>query len=99
MASPKQIAIACEKACKRIDTWAKANVDNELTPLPRTHRKREMLRKQQLETIADWLERAASATDERLAMAQKLVKGGNWTKAQMEAILLGGNDASDSSTD
>lgn len=99
MASARMIAIKCNEACTRIEAWANQHVDSELTPLPRSNRDRELLRKQQLETIADWLERATPATDERLVMAQNLVKGGNWTKAQMKAILLGGNDASDSSTD
>lgn len=89
MASKESIAIACDKACERIEEWVSVNVAEELTPLPRLNRDREILRKQQLETIADWLDRATVAQDDTLQQARDLITSGNWTKAQMEDILNG----------
>lgn len=96
MASAKALAIACNAACERIEAWAQANVTEGLTPLPRLHRDREILRKLQLETIADWLDRAGEnpAQDSTLLAARELVASGNWTKAELEALLLGDDDAS-----
>ncbi len=92
MASAESIAIACDQACERIEDWARHNVSEGLTPLPRLIRDREMLRKIQLETIADWLDRANGApTDSTLEEARTLVSSGSWTKAELEALLLGGD--------
>jgi hypothetical protein len=63
MASPVSLAIACDEACERIEEWAAVHVAEGLTPLPRAHRDREILRKIQLETIADWLDRAVVAPE------------------------------------
>lgn len=91
MASPVAIAKACDRACARIEAWAADNVAEGLTPLPRLNRDMGILRKQQLETIADWLDRANPSTDSTLDEARKLVSSGNWTKAELEALLLGGD--------
>lgn len=54
MASNVSIAIACENACEQIDQYLKeAGLD--VPPLPRINRHRELLRKIQLETIAQHL--------------------------------------------
>ena len=96
MASPTAIAIQCEESTNRIDARMKILIGEGLTPLPRTHRDREILRRDQLHTIADWLDRIPEAgdhePDDRLIRALDLVASGNWTKAQMEAILLGDDD-------
>lgn len=91
MASPRMIAIACDEACQRIEAWAAVHVDEGLTPLPRVQRDRELLRKNQLTTIADWLERADMGNNSVLDEVKALVSKANWTKAELEAIVLGDN--------
>jgi hypothetical protein len=54
MASNLSIAMACEKACKDIDE-ALEGLGLDVPPLPRTNRRKELLRKIQLETIASAL--------------------------------------------
>lgn len=99
MASKEAIAIKCNAAMERIEAWVKANVNEGLTPLPRLHRDREILRKLQLEGIADWLDRAQESVDPRLEQAIALLDSGNWTKADMEAVLRGGADESEGADD
>lgn len=82
---------------ERIETFFQQHVSPELTPLPRTHKNRDLLRLQQLSTIADWLDRVpvqgeTAADDTRLADALALIESGSWTKADMESALLGGDD-------
>ena len=96
MASKEALAIMCDQACLRIEGRAKILVGEGLTPIPRTHRDREVLRKQQLETIADWWDRVKTETvsiqsDPRLDAALALLESGNWTKAEMESALRGDN--------
>jgi len=51
MASNLSIAIACEKACQEIDEILEG-LGLDAPPLPRTNRRKELLRKIQLEAIA-----------------------------------------------
>ena len=91
MASKVAIAIACDNAAQRIESWAEQHVAGGLTPLPRVHKDREILRKTQLETVADWLDRATVSDvsdDPRLQDALALLDG-NWTKSEMEDLLRG----------
>ncbi|MGB1288004.1 MAG: hypothetical protein ACPG7F_15815 [Aggregatilineales bacterium] len=91
MATKVATAIACDNAAQRIEGWAATHVTEGLTPLPRVHKDREILRKIQLETIADWLDRATvdrATPDSKLQDAIALLDG-NWTKSEMEEILRG----------
>lgn len=93
MASREALAIQCDAACQRIETRMMDLVGEGLTPIPRTHRDREVLRRDQLNTIADWVDRIETdhvsiQPDPRLETALALLESGNWTKAQMEAALL-----------
>jgi hypothetical protein len=92
MAHPTAINIACIEACERIEARMYELTGLDLTPLPRNHRDNDILRKQQLETIADWLERVPEGDnggDNRLTKALALLDSGTWTKAEMEDALTG----------
>lgn len=56
MATQEALAIACNRACVRIEEAVSALTGEGVKPLPRVHKDREILRKQQLEIIADLLE-------------------------------------------
>lgn len=92
MASKEALSIQCDKSLIRIEERAKELVGEGLTPIPRTHRDREILRRDQLHTIADWWDRVKTTSDPRLEAALALLESGNWTKSQMEAVLLGETD-------
>lgn len=98
MASEVAIAIKREQHINRIEQWALAHVGEGLTPLPRTHKDKMLHSLILVSTIADWLERAVPV-DKTLEQARELVRSGNWTKAELEALLLGEVDNGDSSTD
>lgn len=85
MASPVAIAIACDDACKKIEDQVQALGGGELA-LPRLHKDRELLRRNQLQLIADALETIDISS---FHAARDLVASGEWTKAQLEEILLG----------
>lgn len=95
MASPLAIAIQCDTECARIEERIYALTGLDLTPLPRIHKDHELLRRDQLHTIADWLDRVPDnatldATDQDndlLAQVCELVASGKWTKPQLEALL------------
>jgi hypothetical protein len=89
MASSEALAIACDSALKRIEYWLQKNGDG--VSIPRLHRDREVLRKIQLETIADAL---IASSNDTLQEARDLVASGNWTKAELEFILLGERETS-----
>lgn len=57
MATQESLAIACDTACTRIEqSITKLTGQGLVQSLPRTHRDKGVLRKQQLETIAGMLE-------------------------------------------
>lgn len=85
MASLEAIAIACDKSCKTIEQWLSDNgVDG--VKIPRLHRDREILRKQQLEAIAENLPDVDS--NRQLEHIQKLARN-NATKAELLDAILG----------
>lgn len=96
MASQVALAIACDKACERIEEWAARNVSKGLTPLPRLHRDRDILRKIQLETIADWLDRANGGQSDDMQSVIAMVTSANWTKQELIDLVSGQADGSDS---
>lgn len=98
MASAEALSIQREKHINRIEAWALANVGEGLTPLPRVHKDPIQHSLVLVSTIADWLDRAV-LVDDTLQQARELVQSGNWTKADMEALLLGESGDGDSSTD
>lgn len=97
MATKRAISIACIEACERIEKRIHELTGLTLTPLPRNHKDNDILRKQQLLTIADWIDRVPDTTvsNDVLEDAQALAKSGNWTKAEMTALLLGTVDNGD----
>jgi hypothetical protein len=81
------MAIRSDAAIKRIETRM-TQLGVQAEPIPRANRDREMLRCNQLERIAAMTEAVFTQTDPRLDAAIALVSSGNWTKAELEAILL-----------
>ena len=101
MATLEQINIQAEKEIERIEGLYKSKSGRDVTPMRRTHKNRDQLRLEQLRTIADWLEHLPDKQESeagqtlyssRLNDAVALVNRGSWTKAEMEAILIGGDD-------
>lgn len=96
MATLESMAIRSNAAINRIEQKLITEWGVKSAPLPRIHKDREMLRCNQLERIADMVESVerfqSENTDSRLQDAINLVQSGNWTKSQLETLLLGGND-------
>lgn len=86
MATKVALAIKAEAAIKRIEARAR-DLGVEFDPLPLLYRDHYVLHAIQLEGIADIID--AIRPDERLEQAMDLVESGNWTKAELEAILRG----------
>jgi len=99
MATLESLAIRSDAACERIENKVIEDWGVKSAPLPRLNRNRDELRANQLERIADMLEAVErfqeQALDPRLVAAVDLVQSGNWTKAEMEAVLLGEPDGTE----
>ena len=99
MATLESLAIRSDAACERIENKVIEDWGVKSAPLPRLNRNRDELRANQLERIADMLEAVErfqeQALDPRLVAALDLVQSGNWTKAEMEAVLLGEPDGTE----
>ena len=81
MASPKSIAIACETACERIENTLGC------TGIPRRNKHKEILRRDQLEWIADNIQ--TGQVPAHYLLAEELARAGA-TKAEIVDALLGG---------
>ena len=97
MATLEALNIESEHHVARIEKRIKELTGLDLTPMPRTNKNRDILRRDQLGTIADWLERVPSGGDSSSALdkARALIASGKWTKPEMEAALSldeGGDD-------
>ena len=96
MATLESMAIRADKATTRIENKIINEWGVKSAPLPRTHRVHEELRCNQLERIADMVEAVErfreQGLDPRLVAALDLIHSGNWTKAEMEMVLLGQTD-------
>jgi len=77
MASPKSIAIACEKSCTEIENTI------GVSGLPRRNRDREILRRDQLRWIANNI-----AIPHKYIKAEQLARNGA-TKSEIVEALLG----------
>lgn len=89
MATLESMAIRSNNAIDRIEEKLVGEWGVKSAPLPRLMKDREMLRCNQLERIADMLDAVEQNTDSRLQDAIDLVSKANWTKAELEALLLG----------
>jgi hypothetical protein len=86
------MAIRSEAAIKRIEAKVIGEWGVKSAPLPTSNRDKGVLHCNQLERIADMLDAVerfqAQQADPRLQAAIELVNKVNWTKAELEAILL-----------
>jgi hypothetical protein len=98
MATLESMAIRSNAACDRIERKME-RLGVQAERIPRVHRDREMLRCDQLERIAAMTEAIPQSgntqSDTRLQDAIALASKANWTKAEMEAILLGDSNGSE----
>lgn len=93
MATQEAINIQCIGYIDRIEKRIQELTGLDLTPMPRNHKDNDILRMQQLQNIASWLERIeTSSNDNVLDSARQLVTSGKWSKDKMENILLGSDD-------
>lgn len=93
MTTREALAIKADAACKRIEEKIIEEWGVKSAPLPRSNRDNEELRVNQLERIADMVDAVerfqSQRTDPRLSAAIELMQSGQWTKAEMETVLLG----------
>ena len=103
MASPEAIAIQTEAFVERIEARIFELTGLDLTPMPRTNKDPNILRRDQLRNVANWLERvpvaSQSSESDLLVEIRALVASGKWTKPQLEALLKGDDDGTDDSAD
>ncbi len=100
MASREALAIQTEALVNRIEARFKELTGLDFTPMPRTHKDKDILRREQLHNVANWLDRVPVASNESesdaLASVRALVASGKWTKPELEALLMKGDDNGDS---
>jgi hypothetical protein len=97
MATSEAINKQCIRLAERIESRFEILTGKTNTGMRKQHRDMDLLRRDQLSFIADWLDRVPAAqpeasSDERLYNAISLVASGSWTKSQLETILLGESD-------
>ena len=96
MATKEAIAIQRNAELDRIEARMAQLVSPNLTPIPRVYRDMDILWRDQLHIIADWLDRIPdTAADPRLQQALAVMDNSKWTKADMEAVLRGDHDANE----
>lgn len=92
MATLEAINIQAEAQVKRIERLYREITGRDVTPMRRVHKDRDMLRLEQLTTIADWMEHmqpqsGEAVQDDTLTQAQEAARNGA-TKADIISILL-----------
>ena len=96
MATQEAINIECIGYIEHIEQRIFELTGLDLTPMPRNHKDRDLLRRDQLRNIASWLDRIPDPQpqpeSDTLARARALVQSGKWTKPELEALLGGGDD-------
>lgn len=92
MATKEAINIQCIEYIDHIEERIHELTGLDLTPMPRNHKDADILRMQQLQAIASWVDRIQPVEDETLAQARKLVTSSQWSKSQIASLLIGDDD-------